>query len=355
MGRGRDAQMLAVCDVIRSRRDRIGDKGVAKYNDFREVIARDDIDAVVVTTPDHWKAVHVVEAARSGKDVFCEKPISRTIHEAKVMRDTVRACGRVFQTGTQQRSSREFRFAGEMVQSGRIGRIKTVKVSIGGPSRDCYLQPEPVPDELDWDMWLGPAPWRPYNRHIPYGGCGAWSQYRDYAGGWINEWGAHSIDCAQWALGMDNSGPVEVIPPNRKDVKHLTWRYANGVILYNDGRMSLGRDAIVFEGTEGKISVGRGYLETWPASLKQKPTGPNEVHLQRSHHPHYDWLAAIRNRTRAVADIAYTCRSMTACILGNLAHWLGRPLKWDPVKEEFVDDEEANRWLDRPRRQPWTL
>ena len=355
LGRGRDAQMVAVCDVMKSRRDRVQDNGVAKYGDFRELLARDDIDAVVITTPDHWKPIHVVEAAKAGKDIFCEKPISRTIHEAKVMRDTVRRCGRIFQTGTQQRSSGEFRFAGEMVLSGRIGRIKTVKVSIGGPSRDCYLPEEPVPAELDWNMWLGPAPWRPFNRRIAYGGCGAWSQYRDYAGGWINEWGAHSIDSAHWALGMDDSGPVEVLPPDRKDVKHLTWRYPNGVVLYNDGRMSLGRDAIVFEGTEGRISVGRGYLQTWPASLKTRPTGPQEVHLYRSPGHHADWLRSIRTRARSGSDIAYTCRSMVACHLGNLAHWLGRPIKWDPVREQFVGDDVAARWIDRPRRQPWTL
>ena len=355
LGRGREAQMLAACDVMKSRRERIQDKGVARYVDFRELLARDDIDAVVITTPDHWKPIHVIESAKAGKDIFCEKPISRTIHEAKQMRDTVRACGRVFQTGTQQRSSREFRFAAEMVRSGRIGELKTVKVSIGGPSRDCYLPPEPVPDELDWDTWLGPAPFRPFNRRIAYGGCGAWSQYRDYAGGWINEWGSHSIDSAHWGMDMDASGPVEVIPPNKKDVKWLTWRYANGVVLYNDGRMSLGKDSIVFEGTEGKISVGRGYLETWPASLKRTPISPNEVHLYKSRHHHGDWLDAIRARTRPTADIAYSCRSVTVCHLGNLAHWLGRALKWDPVKEQFADDDEARRWLDRPRRQPWTL
>ena len=354
MGDRPDVEILAVCDVDPQRRASIPGEQIARYNDFRELLARDDIDAVVISTPDHWKAIHAIESARAGKDIYCEKAISRTIREAQRMREAVRDFGRVFQTGSQQRSDANFRFACEMVRNGRIGQLKTATVSVGYPPADCYLPAEPVPKGFDWDMWLGPAAWRPYHSQIP-GSCLTWREFSDFGGGWMTEGGAHSYDIVQWALDADDSGPVEVIPPDGKEVRWLTYRYANGVVLYNDGAMSLGRDAVRFEGTEGRISVGRGFLETEPAGIMREPTGPNEVHLQRSSDHRANWLEALRTRRRPVADIAKGSHSVIVCHLGNLAYRLGRPLKWDPVEEQFVGDDEANRWLDRPRRQPWAL
>jgi len=344
-------QLLAVCDV---REDRLrgfrGRKGVTVHNDFRELLARDDIDAVLIGTPDHWHAIPAIEAAKAGKDIYCEKPMSLTIREARAMVRAVRRYGRVFQTGSQQRSEfgGRFRFACEMVRSGRIGELKSIKVNVGGSSGDCYLPAEPVPEGVDWDMWLGPAPWRRFNQRILY----HWRAFRDYSGGGMTDMGAHHFDIAQWALGMDESGPVEIIPPNGKDVERLTYIYANGVKVYHGGG---GGGSVVFFGTEGKIAVSRGHLQTWPASIMQKPIGPNEVRLYRSRSQKGNWLECIRSRQRPICDVEIGCRSVTVCHLGNIAYWLGRPLKWDPVKEEFVGDPEANRWLDRPKRSPWTL
>ena len=366
-----DVQILALCDVQESKRQAANEvvnnvyskrpeykgsyKGPDLYVDFRQVTSRPDIDAVLIATPDHWHAITATHAVRSGKDVYCEKPMTLTIREGRTMVEAVRQYGRVFQTGSQQRSSREFRFACEMVRSGRIGKVISVGVSVGGPSQDCYLPEEPVPKGVDWNMWLGPAPWRPYNSILcpppSFTGYPLWRSYRDYSGGGMTDWGAHHFDIAQWGLGMDGSGPVEIIPPDGKDVKLLTYKYANGVTMtHGDG----GR-GVLFTGTEGKVEVARGFLRTYPDSLMQKPIGPDEVHLYRSPGHHDDWFRSIRTRQKPICDVEIGCRSVSVCHLGNLAYWLGRPLRWDPVKEQFIGDPAANRWLRRPKREPWTL
>jgi predicted dehydrogenase len=346
-------QLLAVCDV---REDKLarhrGRADVSLYHDFRELLARDDVDAVLIGTPDHWHCLPAIGAAKAGKDVYCEKPMSLTIHEARAMVTAVRRYGCVFQTGSQQRSEYggKFRFACEMVRSGRIGRLKSINVNVGGPSGDCYEPAEPEPDDVDWDMWLGPAPWRPFNGRILRG----WRAYRDYSGGGMTDWGAHHFDIAQWALDADDSGPVEIIPPDGKEVPLLTYRYANGVEVYHGGG---GGGGVVFNGTEGKIAVDRGNLQTWPASIMQKPIGPNEVHLENTTDQGHkgNWLHCIRTRQKPICDVEIGCRSVSVCHLGNIAYLLKRPLEWDPVGEQFVGDPEANRWLDRPKREPWAI
>ena len=363
-----DTQVVAVCDVDTDKRveaeerankryaDKIKSgayKGVGAYNDFRDLLARQDVDAVVITTPDHWHAVIAIAAAKAGKDIFCEKPLSLTIGEARAMVNAARRYGRVFQTGSQQRSGHagRFRFACEMVRNGRIGKLLTAHVTVGGPSGDCFLPEEPVPKGLDWDFWIGPAPWRPYNSRIhPF----KWRNYRDYSGGGMTDWGAHHFDIVQWALDMDRSGPVEIYPPDGKDRQRLTYRYANGVELYHGGYTGKG-SGILFTGTDGKIEVSREELRTYPDSIGKEPTGPNEVHLYESRDHGANWLECIRTRRRPVCDVETGCRSVTVCHLGNLAYWLKRPLKWDPAKERFVGDDEANRWIDRPKRAPWRL
>jgi predicted dehydrogenase len=358
-----EVQGVAVCDVDTKKRNAAQAKVEKKYShekesgnykgcdaylDFRELTARTDIDAVMIATPDHWHALPAIDAAKNGKDIYSEKPMSLTIGEGRAMVNAVRRYGRVFQVGSQQRSSSNFRFACEMVQSGRIGKVHTVYVSVGGPSKDCYLPAEPVPEGLDWDRWIGPAPWRPYNKRIhPF----SWRSFRDFSGGGMTDWGAHHFDIAQWGLGMQYSGPVEIIPPDGKDVKYLTYKYANGVTLYHRG----GSKGIKFFGTDGWVEVSRGYLKTFPEELKDTPTQPGEVHLYESKNHRGNLLDCIKSRKKTICDVEIGCRSVTVCHLGNLAYWLKRPLKWNPDKEEFINDPEANRWLDRPKRGEWKL
>jgi predicted dehydrogenase len=365
----RNVQVLAVCDVDAGKRrnakarveGHYGQqrtsgryKGCAAYNEFERLLAREDIDAVVISTPDHWHAIIAVAAANAGKDVFCEKPLSLTIREARAMVTAARRYGCVFQTGSQQRSSGNFRRACELVRNGRIGRIREVYVNVGGPSRDLYLPAQPMPEGLDWDRWLGPAPWQPYNRERCSGTYGGgWRRIRDYSGGMMTDWGAHHFDIAQWALGMDGSGPVEITPPDGRAVRRLTFRYANGVRMYRGGGPK--RGSVQFVGTDGVVGVGRGFLASWPARIIAEPIGPTDVHLYRSRGHRADWLECIRTRRRPICDVEVGCRSVTVCHLGNIAWWLGRPIRWDPAAERIPGDAQAARWLDRPMRAPWRL
>ncbi len=363
-----DTQVVAVCDVdakarkkaldevdkrYAARRKKGSYKGCAAYNDFRELLARDDIDAVVIATPDHWHALISIAAAEAGKDIYCEKPLSLTILEGQAMVNAVRRYGRVFQTGSQQRSGYggKFRFAAEMVRSGRIGKLVSANVSVGGPSKPCYLPGEPTPPGLDWNMWLGPAPWRPFHHLIhPF----RWRSWRDYSGGGMTDWGAHHFDIVQWALGMDDSGPVEIYPPDGAKRERLTYVYANGVEVYHGGYTGKG-SGITFNGTKGRIEVSRDHLKTYPDSIMKEPLRPDEVHLYESRDHTGNWLECIRTRRRPVADVAIGWRSVTVCLLGDLAYWLKRPLKWDPKRIRFVNDPDADRWLDRAKRAPWRI
>jgi predicted dehydrogenase len=364
-----DAQALAVCDVDTNRRihakrrveqryaAKAGYKGCADYNDFRDLLARKDIDAVVIATPEHWHAIPIIEACKAQKDVYCEKPLTLSILEAKRCIEAVRKHQRVFQTGSQQRSNvfGRFREAAEIVRSGRLGKIKTVHVGVGGPSRWCDLPGQPPEPGLDWSLWLGCAPMRPYHsvlsprgvhNHFP-----AWRSYREYAGGGHADMGAHHYDIAQWALGMDSSGPVEIIPPeDPKAQSGVKYVYANGVEMFHGGP-----GGCVFEGTSGKLHIDRGVLKSEPESIVKEPLGPNEVHLFRSPGHHRNWLDCIRSRQRPIADVEIGARTITIVHLGNLAYWYRRKLRWDPQSWRFVGDDEANTWLDRPRRDPWQL
>jgi predicted dehydrogenase len=372
-----DVQVLAVCDVDTTRRDnakktvedRYGKdsksgqyKGCSAYNDFHELLARKDIDAVVIATPDHWHAIPVLEACKAKKDVYCEKPLTLTIREAKLLIDGVRKYDRVFQTGSQQRSENGFRLACELVRSGRIGKLKTVYVNVGGPSKPCDLPEEKAEPGLDWDRWLGPAPKRPYNsvlsprgvhRHFPN-----WRLYREYSGGMMTDWGAHHFDIAQWGIGADDSGPVEIIPPeDPKAQKGVRYVYANGVVVIHGDEYEPGKkvNGVAFIGTAGKIFVNRGYLASDPTELIKQPLTEKDVHLYKSPGHQRDWLNCVRARKRPICDVEVGARSVTVCHLGNLAYWNHRKLRWDPKAWQFLGDEEANKWLDRERRQPYQL
>jgi predicted dehydrogenase len=363
----KDVQVVAVCDVDTTRRDSarkmVDDryakngsaKGCAAYNDFRDLLARKDIDAVVIATPDHWHAIPCIEACKAGKDIYCEKPLTLTIHEAKTLIDVVRKYGRVFQVGSQQRSSQEFRLACELVRSGRIGTVKTVNVSVGDPSRWCDLPEETMEPGLDWDRWLGPAPKRPYNSVLsPRGihkGFPNWRLYREYSGGSMTDFGAHHFDIAQWGLGMDESGPVEVIPPaDPKAKRGVKYIYANGVeMIHGPG------GGINFVGTTADITVNRGHLSSKPEGIIKEKLGERDVHLYHSPGHQQDWLNCVRSRKKPICDVEIGARSVTVCHLGNLAYWNHRKLRWDPKSWQFVGDAEANQWLDRERRDPWQL
>jgi len=360
--------VLAACDVDKLKLKRAKDmveqhytsqtpgtyKGCKCYGDFRELIARDDIDAVVIATPDHWHAIIVIQSAKAGKDIYCEKPLSQNVTESRAMVNAVRRYERVFQTGSMQRSNYRFRVACEMVRNGYIGEIKTVAIGVGGPPADAPLPAQPVPDYLDWDMWLGPAKWRPYNSqlspHISWDGYPNWRYHSDFGGGSMTDWGAHHFDIAQWALGMDESGPVQIIPPEGTDYKLLTYKYANGITMTRDNA-----NGVLFTGTKGKIEVNRAHFRTWPDSLKNQKIPSNQLRLYESNNHYTDWLNAVRTRSKPICDVEIGCRSATVCHLGNIAHKLKRPLKWDPKAEVFVADTEANRLLSRPMRSPWHL
>jgi len=367
----KDVQVLAVCDVDTTRREHAkkmvddryakgrkgGATGCAAYNDYRDILKRNDIDAVVISTPDHWHAIPVIEAAQAKKDIYCEKPLSLTIHEAKLMIDVVRKHERVFQTGSQQRSEfgGKFRLACELVRSGRLGKLKQVTVGVGGPSKPCDLPEEKLEPGLDWDRWLGPAPKRPYHsvlsprgihNHFP-----AWRAYREYSGGQMTDMGAHHFDIAQWALDMDESGPVEIIPPeNPRAESGVKFIYANGVEVIHGGP-----SGCVFIGSEGEIHVDRDRLVSKPESIVKEPLGDRDVHLFKSPGHHRNWLDCIRSRKRPICDVEIGARSVTVCHLGNLAYWHRRKLRWDPGKWQFVDDRAANTWLDVARRKPFEL
>jgi predicted dehydrogenase len=366
----KDVQVLAVCDVDAHRRENAkkivekhyGDavkkgtyKGCDSYNDFHDILNRKDIDAVVIATPDHWHAIVVLEACKAKKDIYCEKPLSLTIHEAKAMIDAVRKYDRVLQTGSQQRSDREFRTACEMVRNGRIGKIKMVKVDVGGPSRPCDLSAEKEEPGLDWDRWLGPAPKRPYSSVLSPRGVHNtfpdWRLFREYSGGMMTDWGAHHFDIAQWGLGMDDSGPIEIIPPeDPKAQKGVRYLYDNGIeVVHADS------GGVLFLGSDGAILVNRGKLLSLPENIVKEKLGEKDVHLYKSPGHQRDWLNCVRSRKRPIADVEIGARSVTVCHLGNLAYWNHQTLKWDPKKWTFTDGTGDSKWLDRERREGYAL
>jgi predicted dehydrogenase len=360
-----DVQLVAVCDVNAQRREaarslvnqRYMNGDCKAYRDFREVLARKDIDAVLIATGERWHPLISIAAAKAGKDVYCEKPTSVTIEEALAVREVVRRYSTVYQTGTQQRSSYSFRFACELARNGYLGEVKEAIVGVGGPPsfKTCDLPAQPVPEWLDYDLWLGPAPWRPYNGAY----VGGWMAFRDFSGGEMTNWGAHHFDIAQWGLGMDGNGPVEIMPPNGKDVKVITWRYQNGALLTRDPERlakESGQDnGVMFVGTKGKVAVWRYDLKTWPENLKNQKLGPNAIHLHEAYNHHTDFINSVRTRTRPGADISVGARSITVPHLGNIAYELGRPVRWDPTRERFVDDPDADRLFSRRMRAPWHL
>jgi hypothetical protein len=360
----KDVQVLAVCDIRQERREgrtqQVNDnyaaaygkgnyKSCEAYTDFREVLARPDIDAVLIATPAHWHATMAVMAAEAGKDIYCEKPTAVTIREGQAMLAAVRRYGRVYQAGTQQRSEYggKFRQACEFVRSGRIGKLQAIYAYRDGggifwPSR--FGKAQPIPKGLDWDLYLGPAPWLPYD--------GIVTAHR-FDIGELN-WGQHHYDIIQWAAGADDTGPVETFMENGRS----NYKYANGVVVYGKpypGEPIGGEGGACFVGTNGRINVDRSALISDPPDIVREPLRPDEVHLYRSDSHSGNFLECVRTRKKTICDADIAHRAASAMLIGGLAKQLNRTVKYDPKAEICPGDEEANRLLSIAKRAPWNV
>ena len=346
LGNG-EVQYVAVCDVRKNVRDgckgrvdgHYKSKDCAAYNDFRELLARDDIDAVHIATPDHWHAIMIIEACRHGKDVFCQKPESLTLAEGPMMVAAARRYGRVV-SGGSQRVAQDYRGIVNQCWGGELGPIKSINVQIGDISQLCNLPPEPVPDGFDWEMWLGPAPWAPYNGRRCAGSYNtrenAWRAYSDYSGGNMTDWGAHHFGGATFAIDVRELQPAEVVYHEQKDsVGHIEMTYPNGVKLTINAP---GKGNMQVEGTPGE-----------KREPKEIPGYKAKGGITA------DFLHCVRTREKPFRDIEIAVNTMAVCHLGTAACRLKRSLKWDAAKCRFIDDEEANRHVDRARREPWQL
>lgn len=363
---------VAACDVFERKLDRFVNmatetntkngvkQSVKSYHYYRELLQNDGVDAVVIVTPDHWHAQMAVDAAKAGKDIYCEKPLALTVAEGRAMVNATRKYDRVFQTGNMQRSAKGFRHAVELVRNGYIGEIKEVNVSVGEPVRQCALPPQDVPEGLDWNEWVGPSLYRPYHEELAppdvEGRWAWWRGYRDFGGGLITDWGAHMFDIVQWALDKDHSGPVKFLPPAMPEQTHgLTMVYDNGVRVNHkmwggdgDG------NAIQFIGTEGRVEVSRSFLRTFPdTNMATVDIKPQEERVYFSDNHYQDWVDAVRNRTVPISDVEIGHRTATVCNVTNIAYELQRPLLWDPVKEAFTGDDFANGMVGRSYRGKW--
>ncbi len=375
--RENDVRIVAACDVFGRQRDPAREfvdsyyenKDCSDYNDFRELIAREDIDAVSLAVPDHWHVLIGLAAAKAGKDMYFEKPVGVSLEQAQALRKAVHEHNTVFQFGTQQRSSYDFRFACELVRNGKIGELKTIYV--GAPASWAIPQDPivPVPNDLDYDMWLGPAPKVPYSyqRCRPHNreeGYSTWYHIYDYCLGFIANWGVHHLDIAQWGNGSDDTTPIEVEGSGefpKEGIANcctkwdLEFLYKNGVKMVYTDNQGRAKQGVRFEGEDGWVHVNRSTLEAEPKSLLDVEIGPNEIRLPKSDNHYRNFLDAVKTRKTPISPIDTAVHSDTLCQLSNIATRLGRKLRWDPEHERFVDDEEANEMLLRPMREPWTL
>ncbi|MEK7404238.1 MAG: Gfo/Idh/MocA family oxidoreductase [Acidobacteriota bacterium] len=369
-----DAQCVATCDCFKDRRERwakrIEDsyaersgqgsfRGCAPFSDFRELLERKEIDAVAIATPDHWHVPAAMAAIRAGKDLYLEKPLGLSINQGKALRAAIRKSGRVFQYGTQQRSSRHIRYGCELVRNGRIGKVHTVVVLAPNGARGGSSTPMPVPEGFDYEMWSGPAPVRPYTDDR----CLRPGHYHiyDYCLGYIAGWGAHPLDVAQWGLGTDGTSPTEYegagyVPKTGLYDAVANWtvrcRYAGGIVMhFMDDHSNLTK----FIGTEGWVAISRSALDAEPKSLLKSEIGANELHLHESGNHGQDFLNSVRSREETVNPIESAVRSDAISHLSNIAIRTGRGIRWDPIREVILDDAEAARMLERPLRAPWTL
>lgn len=312
-------------------------KDCKAYSDFRELLARTDIDAVHIATPDHWHAIMVIEACRHGKDVYCQKPECRTLRESRLMVNAARRYGRVV-SGGSQRVLEDYRNIVNQCWGGELGKIKSINVNVGPLSQPCYLPAQPVPAEMDWEMWLGPAPWAPYNKARCDGnfstGGGSWRSYIDYSGGGMTDWGAHHFGGATFAVDVRELQPVEVKYVQEKGAAYLAFTYPNGIVL-----------------THNKPGAGNLQVVGTPGEKRE----PKPVPSYKGQGGIYgDFLACVKSREKPFRDIELAINTMTVPLIGLVAYELKRDIKWDAAKQQF-GDEEANRFLDRAKREPWVL
>jgi len=368
IGKCKETIAVAACDVDQKKLEKFKNAAegnnkaksltvnVDAYKYYRELLERKDIDAVVIATPDHWHAQIAVDAAKAGKDIYCEKPMALTIAEGRAMVNATRKYDRVFQTGNMQRSWRDFRHAVELVRNGYIGQITEINVNIGEPVRQCSLPVMDAPAELDWNEWVGPSMYRGWHPDLaPVFGDEKWAWwrgYRDFGGGLITDWGAHMFDISQWGLDMDHSGPVQFLPPSVPAKTGLSMKYENGVVVthkkWGEG------NAVQFIGTEGRIEVSREFLRTFPnADLAKAELKPSDKRVYVSNNHYQDWVDAMKKRTRPISDVETGHRTASVCNLVNIAYELQRPLQWNPEKEEFINDDFANLMRTRAYRGKW--
>jgi predicted dehydrogenase len=360
------ARAVAVCDVDKDRaaktQKKVADLNGGKcdvYGDYRELLDRKDIDAVAIATPDHWHALTTIAACERGKHVYCEKPLTLMIAEGRAMVDAARKNKVIVQTGSQQRSSAEFLLACELVRNGRIGKLQKVEVGIPGCNHPGKLGPDTDPPaELDYELWLGPAKYRPYNKLRVHYNFRFW---QDYSGGQMTNWGAHHIDIAQWGMGADDTGPIKTegtgtfdpedrfTVPATYDIVHT---YASGVKVYVGQKFKGGT---TFYGDKGTVHVNRGKISSTPEEIVKEPIQESNVRLYKSGNHHKDFLACIKSGKLPICDVEIGHRTATICHLGNICVIKGRPIQWDPVKEQIVGDEDANAMVNRPYREPWKL
>jgi len=345
LGRG-DVQYVAVCDVRKGVMQAAKDRADKHYNntdcqtygDFRELLARTDIDAVHVATPDHWHAITVIEACRAGKDVYCQKPETRTLREGPLMVAAARRYARVV-SGGSQRVLEDYRGIVDKCWGGELGTVKSINVNVGPLSQPCNLPAEEVPADMDWEMWLGPAPWAPYNKARCDGNFGtggnSWRSYLDYSGGGMTDWGAHHFGGATFAVDVREIQPEEITFHNENGKQYLTYRYPNGMIIYHNKPDT---ENLQVEGTPG---------ETRPAKPVPSYKGSGGIYG--------DFIECVKTREKPFRDIELAVNTVMVSHLGIIAYTLQRSLKWDAQTQQFPGDEEANRFLDRARREPWQL
>jgi predicted dehydrogenase len=357
-----DVQFVAICDVRSERRDAIKKMADSRYRNtdcvayqrFHDLLARSDIDAVLIATGDRWHTPLSIQAARAGKDIYCEKPCSMTIAESRALADTIRRYGRVYQAGTQRRNVPNFVFAMQLLHTGKLGKLHTVHANTLTPTTTSHewlpAEPEPSKDVVDWEMWLGPCPWRPYNSTYVRGG---WRGFFDFHGGGILEWGSHTVDLCQWANQADQTTPVEYVPVEGG----VNARYANGVklVMRESGWLGLGTCSVRFEGDQGWVEAGdSGRIEVFPETLRsEKPIVSEEGTSPRRHAR--DFLNCVKSRAKPRANADAACQTHITCHSAYIACQLGRTLKFDPAREEFQGDDQANRMRSRAMREPWRV
>lgn len=369
-----EVRVVAVCDVdanhVRKAKQmvdgRYGNSDCVGYSDFREVIARGDLDTVMHALPDHWHAIISVECARAGLDIHGQKPLARTIRGGRAICQAVERYGRIWQTGSWQRSVAHFHRACELVVNGRIGKVKHVEVGLPDGGRSGVFPVRPVPAGLDWNRWLGPAPWREYTGFDNGGGVHwNWRWVMDYSGGQLTDWAGHHIDIAHWGLGLDRTGPVEIEgrgeypDEGTYDVPYayrFTCKYADGLemVVANAGQQPHGMGACWY-GEHGWIHVNRGGLRASDPKILQEVIGPDEIHLYRSNDHLQNFLDCVKTRKETITPAEIAHRSISVGLLGEIAMLVGRKIRWNPETEQILDDPSAAALLGRAYRQPWTL